>query len=187
MSLSGWFRDYLFIPLGGSRGTYSQTYRNLMVVFIVSGLWHGAGWSFAIWGLLHGVGMVVCLHWKKEKYSQKWDIPTWFIIGGGWLLTQSFWIFSLIFFRGESRSQIIAFLDGLVSRSWSIDQMSLHWIPLAGGVLLYSIEWIQRHRDHALDLKEHSRPIRWGIYITCGLTFLTFCSLESRAFVYFQF
>ena len=187
ISLSEWFRDYLFIPLGGSRGSQIITCRNLMIVFVVSGLWHGAGWSYAVWGLLHALGIVLCFIWKQKKYSQRLAIPPRVLSGGGWILTQTFWLVALVCFRGENKAQILAFLEGLILRSWDWNQMDPHWILLAGGIFLYGAEWIQRDRPHVLDL--HDRPlwIRWTIYLICCLCFLTYGSFESRAFVYFQF
>ncbi|MBY8854299.1 MBOAT family protein, partial [Saccharothrix sp. MB29] len=59
MSLSRWFRDYVYIPLGGNRGGVLQTYRNLTIVFVLTGFWHGANWTFLVWGLFHGALLVV--------------------------------------------------------------------------------------------------------------------------------
>lgn len=94
MTLSRWFRDYLYIPLGGSRGSGLMTYRNLVVVFLVTGLWHGANWTFVAWGAFHGFWLVVERLWarggRRERARGLWLIPTraWtlLVVMIGWVL-----------------------------------------------------------------------------------------------------
>ena len=93
MSLSSWLRDYLYIPLGGNRGTNLQTYRNLVTVFVLCGVWHGANWTFVLWGVWHGAFLVV------ERLGLKWllaRVPAWarwlyalLAVMGGWVLFRS--------------------------------------------------------------------------------------------------
>ena len=90
MSLSSWLRDYLYIPLGGNRGSNIQTYRNLVMVFLLCGLWHGANWTFVLWGMWHGVFLVVE---RLGLRSLLVRVPIWarwlyalLAVMGGWVL-----------------------------------------------------------------------------------------------------
>lgn len=96
ISLSSWFKDYLYIPLGGSKKGIFRTYLNLMLVMLISGLWHGAGWTFILWGLLHG--LMSCLdHFVK---SHKIHIPQWISVPLTFIMVSLFWVF----FRADSIS-----------------------------------------------------------------------------------
>lgn len=94
MTLSRFLRDYVYFPLGGSRNGNVRTYFNILIVFFLCGLWHGASWMFIIWGMLHGVASVVCRLWKRTKI----ELPIWF----SWLITFSFVNLSWIFFRAQN-------------------------------------------------------------------------------------
>ena len=99
ISLSTWFRDYVYIPLGGSRGTALQTITALLVVFALSGFWHGAGWNFIIWGLLHGLFVIIALLFiKKEK-------PANTLLGI--MVTNILVAYTFVFFRTESVGKAI--------------------------------------------------------------------------------
>ena len=102
MSLTRFLREYIYFPLGGSRGGKLKTYRNIMIVYLVSGIWHGANWTFVLWGILHGV--LNCLNRAGKKY---WDK---LFVGLRWLIT--FCVVNLlwVFFRAESVSQAFVFL-----------------------------------------------------------------------------
>src|SRR6204780_3783412 len=85
ISLSTWFRDYLYVPLGGSRGSKIKTYRNLFITFLVSGLWHGANWTFVIWGAFHGLYLIIesiVANGKKYKYPSIW---IFIVVCFGWI------------------------------------------------------------------------------------------------------
>lgn len=107
LSLSTWFRDYLYIPLGGNRGSPMQTYRNLFIVFFLCGLWHGASWTFVIWGLYHGLFLVIERIGVSRQLARLWRPLrhgyTLLIVMIGWL-----------FFRAESLPQAGAFLQAMV-------------------------------------------------------------------------
>jgi D-alanyl-lipoteichoic acid acyltransferase DltB (MBOAT superfamily) len=95
MTLSRWLRDYLYIPLGGSRKGTIMTYRNLMLTMLLGGLWHGAAWTFVVWGGIHGVGLCVerALHWRPASRGAQWF---------GRILTFNIVCFAWIFFRSDS-------------------------------------------------------------------------------------
>jgi D-alanyl-lipoteichoic acid acyltransferase DltB (MBOAT superfamily) len=93
MTLSRWLRDYLYIPLGGNRGGRARTYRNIMLTMLLGGLWHGAAWTFVIWGGIHGGAMSV-ERWTRENF-RNFHVPAW----AAWLITFHVVCLAWIFFR----------------------------------------------------------------------------------------
>ena len=184
ISLSTWFRDYLYIPLGGNRVAKWRGYLNTMIVFLVSGLWHGAAWTFVAWGGLHGLFLVVhrMLSGGKAAVENKRD---W-----RWLLSVVFTfhcvLFAWIFFRAHGFGQAFAFINGIVA---------LRGMETLGAVLpSILIPWLLLF---AIDIpqfmaKEHTALLRWPIAVRnvaiAGMLFLIFLGLGTRApFIYFQF
>lgn len=107
ISLSSWFRDYLYIPLGGNRGSKARTYRNLLIVFFVTGLWHGASWSFIIWGLYHGLFLLIERAGLGKRLERGWPIVahtyTLLVVMVGW-----------VFFRAETLSAGVTYLGKMI-------------------------------------------------------------------------
>src|SRR6185312_12652666 len=95
MTLSRWLRDYLYIPLGGNRRGRCRTYLNLIITMFLGGLWHGANWTFVVWGLLHGMGLVLHKYWQEK--NGKWGIRIPSFVG--WVMTYAFSCLAWIFFR----------------------------------------------------------------------------------------
>nr|WP_227687007.1 MBOAT family O-acyltransferase [Spirosoma arboris] len=104
ISLSSWFRDYLYIPLGGNRGSKARTYRNLLIVFFVTGLWHGASWNFIIWGLYHGAWVLI-----ERAGLGKWLERVWAPIGHLYALLIV--LIGWVFFRAEDLASALAYLQ----------------------------------------------------------------------------
>ncbi len=120
MSLSRWFRDYVYIPLGGNRGSAAQTYRNLIIVFVLTGLWHGAAWTFVAWGTLHGLGQCTG-HYRRAKRVERGLSPQ--REGRGWIAWERFATFQLVcvgwvFFRATSFANAFA-MFGRLFTGWS--------------------------------------------------------------------
>ena len=115
ISLSSWFRDYLYIPLGGSRGTQSQTFRNLFIVFFLCGLWHGARWTFVVWGLWHGLYLVIERKWGAPRNVLLAHIYTWVIFLFGW-----------VWFRAESLPQAFQFFSALLN----VNKLHSDYLPV---------------------------------------------------------
>ncbi|MBN1277825.1 MAG: MBOAT family protein [Deltaproteobacteria bacterium] len=109
MTLSGWLRDYLFIPLGGSRCGRFNTYRNIMITFILCGLWHGAGWTFIFWGLLHGMALATYRVWSRVGIKMPGFLA--------WLLTFLFLNVSWIFFRAPNFQTALEVVSGMTDVS----------------------------------------------------------------------
>lgn len=134
ITLSGFFRQCVYIPLGGNRRGMAITCRNIMVVFLLSGLWHGAGWGFLLWGALHGIAMV--LHRLTEKHFTP-PRPL------GWLLTFLFVNLAWVFFRADSVQQAVALLGGLFHSGWGLPSPEFAAaLPL--GVISKALPFLQR-------------------------------------------
>ena len=192
ISLSTWFRDYVYIPMGGNRVGWLRNKANILVTFAVSGLWHGAGVTFLFWGLLHG--LLVAAQWWSPK--TKLDEPC----GKGTLpsvrdLMAMILVFHItcvawVFFRADDLSAALhilgTILPGLAAHPFAVSPVPLKRLFLAVGLLLL-VEWIQRDRAHALDVGEMSMPARRVIYVACSLLIVLFGSMDVVPFIYFQF
>ncbi len=108
MTLSRWLRDYVYIPLGGSRRGMARMYAALLLTMVIGGLWHGAGWTFIIWGLWHGVGLVVH-RWFREGPYRWFRVP----VIAAWAMTFTFVLVGWVFFRAESLESAVAYLGGM--------------------------------------------------------------------------
>ncbi|MBQ8419970.1 MAG: hypothetical protein IJY37_06440 [Clostridia bacterium] len=200
ISLSSWFRDYLYIPLGGNRCSKVRHYFNLFVVFFVSGLWHGANWTFVLWGSLHGIYQIVGAITKKprEKLYAKLHIKTDSLLFTLW---QRFWTFVLvciswILFRANSISDVGVLISKLVSPWGSLADtlvtLDLNLVAILVTVLSIVILSILDRIGANESIAETGTLSR---QYTAGLTALivavAWCLLLSvggaSAFIYFQF
>jgi D-alanyl-lipoteichoic acid acyltransferase DltB (MBOAT superfamily) len=116
MTLSRWLRDYVYIPLGGNRGTSLATYRNLMLTMLIGGLWHGAAWTFVVWGGLHGTALA----WERWRRERRGDAPaalrqTGRRVWGARIVTFHFVCFAWIFFRSDSFGAAWDMIEGLLT------------------------------------------------------------------------
>ena len=192
ISLTTWFRDYVYIPLGGSRCSKAKIVRNTFVIFLLSGFWHGANWTFIAWGAYHALLFLpLILLGKNRKYrdvvAEERVLPNLKEIGQ-MLLTFFFVVIGWIIFRAESIGQAGEYL-------LRIFNSSLFAKPYAPGVtgfsvaicLMLVVEWIQRKRPHAFDLSVvRSSIVRFAFYV--GIVFLTFAlGGHAENFIYFQF
>jgi D-alanyl-lipoteichoic acid acyltransferase DltB (MBOAT superfamily) len=204
ISLSTWFRDYLYIPLGGNRGSTGRLYLNLLIVFTLSGLWHGAGWNFVLWGALHGFLLVMSLVtrglrdglWKHiDAAASRWlSVRTRELRHGlAVFITFHLFILSLIVFRAGSMSNAAAYFHQLLQ----FDTAGFDLWPVIGptrlAILLVAIgalELLQYARER-YDLPSAwlsvPSPVRWGAYYVSILVILLFGELGAREFYYFQF
>lgn len=191
ISLSTWFRDYLYIPLGGSRGGTWMKVRNTFIIFIVSGFWHGANWTFVVWGFLNALYFLpLLLGNRNRRYTG--DIAEGRILPGlregiqilsTFLLTVLAWVF----FRAESIGDAIQYLNGIASFSlFSVP--GLLTIKLAGLLAVFiTVEWIHRTGEYGLQLSEKiPKVLNWAIYYAIILMILEFGG-EPQEFIYFQF
>ena len=190
ISLMTWFRDYLYIPLGGSREGTIRTIRNVFIVFLLSGLWHGANWTFVTWGAYNAILIVVGRWlWKSSSNDDR-------LVGrkdlGSVLLTFVLVVFGWVVFRANSLSDAVDYLSCLTSGLMSFD----FCMPAYGKwavvycVLLVVVEWVQRDRLCPLHLEGcwlgRSRWLRWLVYYLVFM-FTFFGRGEEQTFIYFQF
>ncbi|MDC6352784.1 MBOAT family protein [Zeaxanthinibacter sp. PT1] len=193
ISLSTWFRDYLYIPLGGSRGGTWMKVRNTFIIFIISGFWHGANWTFIFWGALNAVYFLPLLLTNQNRNhldatAEGRLFPT-FSEFLKITLTFSLTVLAWIFFRAEHLSHAFRYIGGLLSASLVEKPAILPWptLLLIGFFVLF--EWSQRSKAHALEfnrLSRTNRSIRWSIYIGIILLIGTFGGSQQQ-FIYFQF
>ena len=200
ISLSTWFRDYLYIPLGGNRCAPTRQAFNLLVTFLVSGLWHGPAWTFLAWGGLNGLGVLPAL-WIRRSGDGREEPP-----GGRGALpspraalemggTFTFICLTWIFFRSRSFGQAAEILAGLLRPESSLEPLKRlatsegYWSLLAGALLGGYVlwEWIARHRPFPLSIGDRPIWLRWPVYTLLGWTIILTYPPVSGAFIYFQF
>ena len=196
ISLSSWFRDYLYIPLGGSKGSTWLKVRNTFIIFIVSGFWHGANWTFIIWGALNAVYFMPLLLTKNNRnnlgiVAHGRNLPTMREVSS-MLVTFGLTVFAWIFFRAESVGHAFGYISGIFSPT-------LFKLPLFTGMLkalitmlfvgiFILIEWKGREEKYALaklGLNWH-RPVRYVFYYAIVVAIIWFSGKEQQ-FIYFQF
>jgi D-alanyl-lipoteichoic acid acyltransferase DltB (MBOAT superfamily) len=189
ISLTTWFRDYLYIPLGGSRGSQWQKVRNTFIIFLVSGFWHGANWTFVFWGAYHALlFMPLLLFGKNRKHTDivaKNSLFPSFKELFSMLITFILVVAGWIIFRADNISQAFDYMSGI----WS---SSLFSIPTFGKTaLLYVVifiiaEWFGRKNQYAIEKIPVKKPFRWIIYIIIA-TSVILIGGASEQFIYFQF
>lgn len=194
ISLSTWFRDYLYIPLGGSRGGTTMKVRNTFIIFIVSGFWHGANWTFIAWGALNAIYFLPLLLTKNNRnhidiVSKGKILPT-FREFALILLTFCLTVFAWIFFRAENISHAFSYIKAIFSPTFfSIPSIvSIKMILVTTLLIAFVIiEWLNRHKEHALQLSaSFSRTFRYLAYFILIVSIAWFKG-NSQDFIYFQF
>lgn len=190
ISLSTWFKDYLYIPLGGSRGSTFMKVRNVMIVFIVSGLWHGAQWTFVIWGFLHGLYYIPQLLSRTNRQYLN-DLPA----GRFFPETREFFkiaitftlvTFAFIFFRANSLNNAFDYIRHMFS-STLVEKPPLNMIVMLAAILLFvAVEWINRDRLHPFQMDQKPFALRYATYGIISFLIIGF-SGNANSFIYFQF
>lgn len=196
ISLSTWFRDYLYIPLGGSRGGAWMKIRNTFIIFIVSGFWHGANWTFIMWGALNAVYFMPLLLAKKNRQNMGVVAENSFLPSlkefGQMVLTFALTLIAWVFFRAKNIGHAISYFDGMFSSSLfsfpDYEGVVFAKYLLVLLVFLVIIEWLGRHDQHALEnillnLSPTNRLISYYAIVT--LIFLA--AGAEQQFIYFQF
>lgn len=196
ISLSSWFRDYVFFPLGGSQRGKFITWRNIIVVFLISGLWHGAGWHFIIWGILNGVLLIIPFHKvglgkSDEKKESKSKLPKFRQLVN-MLFTGSCFASTFVLFRSVGLEQGLNYYQGLFSASIISKPIvgdftgAMTTIVLIGVFLI--IEWLGRDKKFAIEsMHSNHRLLRWLSYIVLVFVTMYFGAFDEVDFIYFQF
>ncbi len=195
ISLNTWFRDYIYIPLGGSRVSKAKVIRNTFIIFLVSGFWHGANWTFLAWGAYHALLFMPLILMNRNRHNTDTAaegrmLPslreaasmtvTFALVVVGWIL-----------FRAETIGDAWHYLQGICSRSLlakpvGYGEEHMLWQTFAFILVLLIVEWIQRNREHGLALdRVRSAPLRWIIYYAVIISLFFGEGVET--FIYFQF
>lgn len=186
ISLNTWFVDYLYIPLGGSRCVKWKWFRNTMAIFLVSGLWHGANWTFVCWGAYHALLFLPYMLLGKTKVDSSLDkmtlrkaaniFVTFVLVVIGWVI-----------FRSSDISEAYGYFTSIIT-NYSITPSTASLFDYRYIVLLLLIEWLGRNYEQPFKVVHHIRfmPIRFAIYSASVLFVLIFAA-ASQGFIYFQF
>lgn len=208
ISLSSWFRDYVYIPLGGGYGRSVIKCRNLMITFLLSGLWHGASWNYVIWGGIHGLYQIVgnlTIPYRrniKERFAVK-DNSISYKMGKA-AVTFVLVDFAWIFFRADSLSDAKGIVEGIFTRwnPWKLFDQSVYHLGLdvreihiltAAVVLLFLVDLIRYGKDQMIHcfLQEQCIWFRWGMMFVLFFSILIFGAygpaFDAKQFIYFQF
>lgn len=202
ISLSTWFRDYLYIPLGGNRVSVPRWYLNLMIVFLVSGLWHGAAWTFVIWGGLHGLYVVgeVATKGIRGRLAQRLGLdrrPSASAMLGGFI-TFNLVCLAWVFFRANSITDAFLLLNNLAPLANFAD-LNAPWagvvnhpaqemaLSLGLILLLVMVHWVQEQPWRVPTLWQRPLWFRWVAYLGLALAIMNLGITEEVPFIYFQF
>ena len=196
ISLSSWFRDYLYIPLGGSKGGMWMKIRNTFIIFLVSGFWHGANWTFIIWGLLNAIYIMPSIIFNTNRNnldivaSGKYFPSLRDILSIG--MTFGLTVFAWIFFRAKDVKHAVNYILEIFSGSLltipHFPGMGRAAIIIFITVLFVIIEWLGREQHFAIARlgEKWVKPLRWAMYYSIILAIFYFSGKEQQ-FIYFQF
>lgn len=192
ISLSTWFRDYLYIPLGGSKGGTWMKVRNTFIIFIVSGFWHGANWTFIVWGLLNALYIMPSIISKTNRDNieivAKGKMRPSFKDVIAIITTFCLTVLAWIFFRAENLSHAINYIENIFSYSIFSLPAIIPKTLLITLLIFIIIEWFGRENEYAIEKFSIKIPriIRWGFYYIIVGSILYFAESEQQ-FIYFQF
>jgi len=192
ISLTTWFQDYVYYPLGGSRGSTWMRVRNTFILFFISGLWHGANYTYIIWGLMFAVYLLPNLLFPKKSNMTKVAaegkiLPSMLEV---WQMSKTFFLVVLVtfFFRVPTLSEGISFIGSIFSKSlFEIPDVLPEKMFVLVSIMIIA-EWLQRSRQHALEFDQLNipRPIRWAVYYGI-VAIILFMGGSQQDFIYFQF
>ena len=191
ISLSTWFRDYLYIPLGGSRGGTKMKVRNTFIIFIVSGFWHGANWTFIVWGALNAIYFLPLLLANKNRVNTNLVAEGRYLPNlkelGQMAITFFITLIAWVFFRADNVGHAFDYLKGTFNASL------FSWVEIFPTTILgllaifLVIEWLGRSYEYAIENVDFmKRPVRWSFYVVLIIIMFLFTG-EEQEFIYFQF
>jgi len=198
ISLSSWFSDYVYISLGGNRCVKWRWYSNLMIVFLLSGLWHGAAWTYVIWGGLNGFYLVFAIWTKgiREKISIACRIDRFPLIHKAFkvFITFNLVCFSWIFFRATSFRSALSiikkiFTDYSLKINFGSVGITQYQVILCCLVVIFliSVQLLQRSKLLTEEISKKPLVLRWGIYYAGLIILIIFGVFNTSSFIYFQF
>jgi alginate O-acetyltransferase complex protein AlgI len=184
ISLSTWLRDYLYIPLGGNRGPRWFVYRNIMITMLLGGLWHGAAWTFVIWGALHGIALLIHREWtrltnglERANRAMRWL---------GWPITIYWVCLAWIFFRAHDLTRAVTTLKQFVLFRGGGSEHLHRWM-LFVIVALAFVHWLNSRRWFGEPWRSWPAPIFAAAYGCTAALVLLFVPPNYTPFIYFQF
>jgi len=199
ITLNTWFRDYIFYELGGSRSSKMKIARNTIIIFVISGIWHGANWTYIITGLLHGLYFLPFILMRKHRRYTK-PIPNKQLLPKGkellaMLKVFGIFSFSMVFFRSETINDAFSYLEGIVNlgnlyngADWlKLEFFNTNTLYVFGSLLfLIVIEWYNRNSQFGLEKISNHVVVRWVLYLLMSLIMIQYFAAGSE-FIYFQF
>ncbi len=192
ISLSSWFKDYLYIPLGGSKGGAYSRIRNTFIIFIVSGFWHGANWTFIVWGFLNALFIMPSILMKNNRNHldvvAKGKILPSFFEFTSILFTFSLTMLAWVFFRATSIGNAFTYIQRIFTSDLFLFPTVFPVLLLSIVVLFFIIEWLGRENSYAIEKLFLNRPsfIRYVFYLLLILCLFLFEG-KGDQFIYFQF
>lgn len=192
ISLTSWFRDYLYIPLGGSRVSRLRVVLNTMIIFLVSGFWHGANWTFLAWGFFHALlFMPLILLGRNRRFrdtvAAERRLPSWGEVGR-MLLTFVLATVGWVIFRSPSLSFTGHYFAGMVRGGQFLSPTNGDFPFLIPALLiLLVVEWCNRDQEHEFCRQPHRRWLRWLCYMSVIFIILAYMQTSEMPFIYFQF
>jgi D-alanyl-lipoteichoic acid acyltransferase DltB (MBOAT superfamily) len=190
ISLSTWLRDYLYIPLGGNRGTWWQTDRNLLITMVLGGLWHGAAWTFMLWGVYHGVLLIAYRSAARTAVVREWLLgPSPLARVAGWAVMFHFTCYGWLIFRARSVSELRNLTGSLL---FDFAPSSVDIQGLLGPLLLYTTPLLVVHAceayfDDVLVVRRLPIGVRYSVYAATFYLTMLFGNFGGSDFIYFQF
>ena len=191
ISLSNWLRDYLYIPLGGNRGSRAKTYRNLMLTMVLGGLWHGAAWTFVAWGTLNG--LYLCAHrWFTERPGGAGDAHngigrfTWRDVLPA-IGTFQLVVFAWIFFRSASFAEAFDVITGILTLQGGVTEWGSLFLVGALGIVTIAIDIAQRNTDTHTPMLDLPPALQGALYGAFVVAIVLFSGGATVPFIYFQF
>lgn len=195
ISLSSWLRDYLYVPLGGNRNGELQTNRNIFVTMLIAGLWHGANWTFVLWGAIHGLGLCIerifrsifrfpKTHSHKAQQEYFFSSPVSFL-----KLTLTFHVvcFTWVCFRAPSINDAFQFLKGITRLAWMPEYATAFLFLAIFTAPLFVIDLVNEWRREEYPMEKHNPFFRVVVALSLVVASLIFAGNSTNAFIYFQF
>lgn len=187
ISLSTWLKDYVYIPMGGSRCSKVRNYWNIFFTFLVSGIWHGANWTFVVWGIWHGVFQII----EKALGQQKCNYGTFgktVKIVVTFLLVNFAWIFFRMPTLGDACGMIAHIFDLHQSLSLEFTSKHIFLLMVMGTVLLFVKDWTDEYAPNRLKLFENeNRIVRWASYLSVVALIMLMGVFDAGQFIYANF
>jgi D-alanyl-lipoteichoic acid acyltransferase DltB (MBOAT superfamily) len=201
ISLSTWFRDYVYIPLGGSKKGSVRTYVNVLLVFLISGLWHGASWMFVIWGAIHGLYQL----YEKATYNiraQLWKYSgldgTWIQWGVKWFVTMGVVLLSWVFFRAQNLEDALLIINHIgtirmISFNSLIAAITSTYIDLIRFIIVILSIFIFEYKDYIDSINKQKELLlikiskSYEFNLLLVVLILIFGAFGRQEFIYFQF